>query len=750
MKKLFILLTVAAAVAAVSCKKKIAPEAPEVLDPTQEEQTLVNPVTITFSADALTKVSLENETGSGEKTAVWDENDEIKIVWYANGAMGSATATAQTYGTSSTTFTATVEEADDYYAVYPSTLSVSLDGEGNFKVTFAQNAACPTSFKEAAYYAAKTTKAAKSFSFHPISTIIRFVVEDTAATSIYCRPLNNGITNLRGEIPVLFDGAFNTSVGAPTTGKNANVTVTVNGARTYYLPLPASGETATDDIETHSNGFLLRIKKGTSWTPAAYWSTAITLTPGKMYGLSTTVDAKAYTAYYVSPTADGTGSGRTAASPLTMAQLAAMVPFHDETQAAANILDGATIYLLGDDSNAYTAAIPASTGTIAHSYSIVGGSNNQTTTITTTSSTAFRNTKAKVALENITFSGCTSKPAVSLTAGETSFTGCAFSSNSCANGAALSIGGSSATDENLNAHFTNCLFSENQTTSHGAVILVPDASTGGIATFNNCLFLNNKLNGNKLSGAVAYTAGGKTALFFNNCSFIGNAATGSNTISNGMLFYLNKANARLGMNNCTINAGSGYHNSNTAVITNKGCTVISNSTLWSKDGIGTWGIIALGSADQANGSTVINSIVRNNTNSYNGFYFHTNYYQNVKWCLYTGGDVADANKNIVTDSYNAGAGNGTFITDASYKNKAMSSITQYYYTHTTDLAALGFTKPTKTQVENAIAKTGESADDAKDGMGATFLAWLQTVDGLTKDIKGSDRPEGGLNPGSCE
>ena len=748
MKKFTYFFLATALIAAISCQEEVAPEFTEEPAPQQEQsQTLTNPVTLTFTADALTKVSI-NEVGTGDKAATWDENDQIKIVWYAGGSMGSTTATATTYGTSSTTFTATVEDAEDYYAVYPSSLDVSLDGDGNFNVTFAQNAACPTSFKDAAYYAAKTTKAAKDFAFHPISTIIKFQVEDTEATSIYCRTLNQGLTYLRGDVPVIFDGSFNTTVGKPAE-KMANVTVTVSGANTYYLPLPASGETASDANDKHSDGFLLRIQKGSSWVPAAFWTIAITLTPGKMYSLKTSVDDKAYTEYYVSPTADGTGDGRTAAKPLTMAQLAAMVPFHDETQAAANILDGATVYLLGDNSNAYTTAIPASTGTIAHNYSIVGGSNSETTTITTTASTTFNNAKATVTMENITFSGCTTKPAMSLTAGKINITGCTFSSNSCANGAALSIGNSTSTDADLNAHFTDCLFSANQTTAEGAVILVPNASQGGIATFNNCLFLNNKLNASAKSGAIAYTSNGKTALFFNNCSFTGNAATGSNTISNGMLFYLNNANARLGMNNCTINAGSGYHNNNTAVVTNKGYTVIANSTLWSKDGIGTWGMIALGSASQANGSTVINSIVRNNTNSYEGFHFHANYYQNVKWCLYTGGDVADAGKNIVSDSYNAGAGNGTFVTGASYKNTAINGITQYYYTHTTDLAAL-FSKPTKAQVENAIAKTGESADDAKDGMGATFLAWLNTVDGLTKDIKGSDRPEGGLNPGSCE
>ena len=107
-KYAYILIAAAAVLAAVSCSKeeeRISPESEVPGEETVTEQAtdLVSPVTITFSANASTKVSISGEGTEGAKTAVWDDGDEIKIVWYAGGAMGSTTATADSYGTASTT-----------------------------------------------------------------------------------------------------------------------------------------------------------------------------------------------------------------------------------------------------------------------------------------------------------------------------------------------------------------------------------------------------------------------------------------------------------------------------------------------------------------------------------------------------------------------------------------------------------------------------------------------------------------------
>ena len=104
MKKYSILLAAAAIIAAASCAKEaLAPEenAAGEKEQTVTEQTLTNPVTITFTANATqTKVSLEGEGTAGSKTAVWDDGDQVKIIWYntVESTMKSKNATVDSYG----------------------------------------------------------------------------------------------------------------------------------------------------------------------------------------------------------------------------------------------------------------------------------------------------------------------------------------------------------------------------------------------------------------------------------------------------------------------------------------------------------------------------------------------------------------------------------------------------------------------------------------------------------------------------
>ena len=214
MKKFYFLFAAAAIFAAVSCEKETpAPEETLPIDNQEQtvtEQPLTNPVTLTFTASAAeTKVSLEGVGTNGAKTAVWEENDQVKVIWYNEdeSTMKSQTVTVDSYGTASTTFTATVEEADYYYAVYPATIETTLDGEGNFTVSFPNSAQAPTTFAGAAWYAAKTTKASKDFAFHPISTVIKFTLDGSVVADpeqIYFRSMNDGLHHLCGNAKIAF------------------------------------------------------------------------------------------------------------------------------------------------------------------------------------------------------------------------------------------------------------------------------------------------------------------------------------------------------------------------------------------------------------------------------------------------------------------------------------------------------------------------------------------------------------------
>lgn len=768
MKKYYFILAAAAALATVSCEKESP--APEEIIPvdgqeqTTTEQTLTNPVTLTFTASsAETKVSLQEEGTNGAKIAVWDEGDQVKIIWYNDGesTMKSTTVTVDSHGTASTTFTATVEEADYYYAVYPATIEATLDGEGNFTVNFPNNAQAPTTFAGAAWYAAKTNKASKDFAFHPISTVIKFTLNGSAVVDpdqIYFRSMNGGLAKLHGHAAITFADEEGYPLTAAAVDGAANVTFDVSGKETYYIPIPGYGASQT----TGADGFIIWIKKAGENHPAAYYSATVTQQPGKFYNIKSAVDSKVITDYYVATATQGDGGGLSQANAETLENLKANAPAfkYSGNIAGALLLNGTTINILGD-ATAYEEPIGAfntNDSAPAHSYTIVGGIGGGTTTFTTSASSLFNNAKASIFVSNITFSGCTVASAVNVSAGTISFDACKFSSNTATNGGAVTVGSESASDSNLRVRFSNAIFNGNKASGgNGGAVFVVEKSSGGIVSFNNCFFDSNTATSSGKSGGAAYENNGCTALLFNDCSF-----TGINAASNGIVIYVNNAKGRLGMNNCTINGGSA-NKGNGALVTNKGLSVISNSTFWSKDGYGAWGLIALGASGTENGSSIVNCLVRNgtataNTNEWPAFACNTNYYQNVQWCVYTGAkgvgsspnNVVSAEKHTFANSWDLGTAQGQTITGASYKNKAISGVTQYYYTWTNDLAAAGFTKPSKEQISNIIAKTAESSEDAKDGFGKLFLDWLEEVGGLDTDIIGAQRPEEGFKPGSVE
>lgn len=779
MKKYSIMLAVAAVFAAASCAKE-AP-APEEIAPageqtqTTEEQTLTNPITITFSANAETKVSLVGEGTSGAKTAVWDEGDQVKIIWYntAESTPKDTTVTVASHGTAYTTFTARVEEADYYYAVYPATLEYTLAGDeenSEFVVKFDNNKAY-TDFKSAARYAARTTRSSSSFTFVPISTVIRFKVDDNKVRHVWFRFMDTDC-QLRGDVTIAFSHNDKRDADIPTvsnSGSGATYNSPVPNSGTYYMTLPANN--ATD-----SKGFVMRVRESSdSWRPAAYYGNVITLAPGKLYNLTTAVDSKNITDYYVAP--DGSAEkgdpteanfGTSPTNPAEASWVAKNIGVfkYPTAKAAPYILNGVTIHLMGSDT-AFTSPLsslfPTATGSEdSYSYTIQGGEGEGTTTFTTSASSLFNNAKASIIVSNITFSGCTVASAVNVSAGTISFDACKFSSNTATNGGAVTVGSDSASDSNLRVRFSNTIFNGNSASSgNGGAVYVVEKSTGGVVSFNNCLFEQNTANSAGKSGGAAYENNGSTALLFNNCSF-----TGINAASNGIVIYINNAKGRLGMNNCTINGGSA-NKINGALVTNKGLSIISNSSFWSKDGYGAWGLIALGASGTQNGSSIVNCLVRNGTETskWPAFACNTNYYQNVQWCVYTGAkgvgsspaNVVSADKHTFANCWDLGLAQGQTInnsptnaTNATYGNKKIDGVTQYYYAWTNDLAAAGFTKPTRDQIRNLIAKTAESTNDAKDGFGKLFLNWLDEVGGLDTDIKGASRPEDGFKPGSAE
>ncbi len=600
MKKYSILLAAAAVFAAVSCEKE-AP-APEEIAPageqtqTTEEQTLTNPITITFSANAETKVSLEGEGTSGAKTAVWDEGDQVKIIWYnsAESTPKDTTVTVDSHGTASTTFTARVEEADYYYAVYPASVEATLDGKDNFTVNFPDNRTLTDSFADAAWYAAKTTKTDKSFVFHPVSTVIKFIVDGSKSgspTHVYFRGMSGG-GNYRGITPITFanEDGYPITIGTPTgDDAKANVTGLINGSGTYYLSLPASGQTTT-------NGFILQLKKSGVKTPAAYYSANIVQTPGKFYNIKAPVDNKIIKDYYVAPESSSEagnptleGYGTSSSNPATYTWLQdniAAFKFYD-TMSAAFILNGTTIHLMGSATSYDT---PLSTmfptaNRDNYSYTIQGGEGEGKTTFTTSATSSFGNAKATVLIKDLTFSGCTTEPAVKVSAGtvnldNVTFNACTSQGLNVSDGTVNASNGTAFTNNTTYeaAYISGGTLNLDHVTFSGNSARGLYIAAGTVSATNSCSFSNNTKKedspstSSKHGGAVIIQGGTSTNASFSGCTFDNN----SNDGNAGGAILTTDADTKADFTNCTFTRNTANHGgvayTGNGIITFKNCT----------------------------------------------------------------------------------------------------------------------------------------------------------------------------------
>lgn len=757
MKKVCTIIFAALCAAAfISCNKEVAKVDNPQQEVTNQEQTLLNPVTLTFTADPSTKIAIDGEG----RHASWEEGDKIKIASFDTEGTPKYVKDIEVEidAEGNGTFTAEVESSDVYYAVYPSAATVALErvnGEDKLKVTIAakQNG----TFKKACYYAAKTTKDAKKFNFKAISGIIKFQA-DPSYKKVDIRNVEQTSSRhaLAQAETCTFDTEGNVTV-APVANIGSTISIALDGNGTYYAAVCGNAvnevafrfsKDAEDTPEESKLGF----------EPGVYYNNLVTFEPAHIKNYGKLTD-KIVTDVYVAPEAQGNGDGLSAANAAPAADLIDACIGNPEVKYTAvkglfkytggwNCfrMDGLTIHFAdGEYTDKFTVA-----GNLSSFVVTLDGSADaiQKGGIVVTATCEGTVTK----INGMTFTAATG---LSVSNGNCEVTGCTF--KGCTTRAAA-IGGKEATDNSLKVNFKNCLFSANTCASQG-VVNVPDASTGGILGFNNCRFENNiATNGN---ASAIYTAKGKTAIFLNKCTFMGNKCT---TPANAYTIGTNDAVTRFAMNCCTVNTG--YHTTknssdkdvvtawtNGSAITLKGQSVIVNSTVWTSKWIGGWGLVSLGSLAESNSSNsaaIINSVIRNNTTTYPAVYLNAKYYQNLKYCLHQGKDLTvDNSKHTVENTVKVSA-----FDDPGPNEKIVDGIKAYFYTwnYSNTIGESGFEKPSATDVRNAIAAVGESATGEKDGLGGLFLKWLDSVDenAFSKDITGKARPAEGLCPGSYE
>lgn len=733
MKKRIYLIAICAVVITACGKEEIVTD--ESNQEILEEQTLLNPVTLTFEADPSAKVSID-----AAGTASWEEGDRIQIISFdANGEAKSVVSNPVTIVDGVGRFTATVEDSEEYYSVYPHTLETSLtkvDEEDLFTVKFDINGIAASKFSDAAYYAAKTTKKDATFAFKAITTILKVTTALPDVQRIFFRPYSDQLKAITGNVPVSFDAEGNVTVGIATSTQ-ASAAYSIDGAGTYYLRMPANGTQAT--AGSYLPGFILRIGSATDYlTGAAYYPAEIALTRGKIYTVKGNIEDKLITDYYVSP--NGTGDGLSEESPISFAGLMNLPAFVKGTKASAMMQDGVTIHFAGG--TYYSPFGGPEVNSNARTLTYIGSTEaNNRTVFTTTTSTIFKDSNLTANIENIDFSGCSSKPALQITLGKINLKGCNFTLNTAR---AASFGKSGSSDDNLQVNCINCLFKSNSVLNSG-IILAPSGASGGVIGFHNCRFEANVATEGK--GSVIYTIT-PVAMFLNKCTFIYNKAT---TPYQAYTIEMNSSSTRLGMNCCTVNAGTPTAYDSGMSILIKGAAVISNSTVWTSKEFGKWGLIAQGhyiTDGTANSSSIINSVIRQNGTTYPPVYLDADYYQNLEWCLFSGaGMTVTEGVHTITNSENV-----VSFDSAAAKNKVVDGIEAYYYAWNFNKTVTSFTKPTADQVRSAISGTGESTEGAADGIGRMFLSWLDSIDpdAFTKDLIGTARPQDGLCPGSVE
>lgn len=756
----------------VSCNKEIAETLPS--EGNTSEQTLLNPVTLTFEASPSTNVSID-ETGK----ASWEKGDRIKIISLdATGKPKSVVSdevVLDAVGVGK--FTATVEASDLYYAVYPSTLEVSLTqaegAEPIFAVEFSSTPTAKTKISDAAYYAAKTTAATKYFDFRTISTILEVRTGMSDATGILFSSYGEGISSCSGIIPVNFDSEGKVSLSEPETSSSM-LTFGIDGAGTYYLPLPGNGKIASD---TNGDGFVLCLCKNDEKYTASYYPKALELKAGKIYNFRDNVESKIVSDYYLS--VDGTGTGLMEDSPLAFANLKNLPAFKSNTAASAMMRNGVTIHLAG---GTYTTPLwtYATTDGVDECKLTISGSADEAvpTVFTTKASSKFADSNLTTRIENVNFIGCTAvaliascgslalenckftsnvttKNGSAITVNTNAFVSaksCGFSENKASNGAGLCITPPNPVvprqEDEIIFTCEDCIFSKNEVTGSGAAVLIAQAATGGQVRFNNCRFEENKVTGEG-STAAALFCNNKSAtapapmLFFNACSFSGNDKTVASTSDFEYDIYGN-AGSRIAMNNCAFKAADSKISPNGSLIACEGQTVIANTTIWGSSYTSDRALAVVGSKLPDSPATMVNCLVnQNNTkgSSCQALLLPAGYYLNMSYSMYRG-CVADGT---------AGFSNCFLLTAAPqgavYLTKTKPAactirgikheIFKYPFVEGESATYPGFELATKAAVIAAVESNA---------IGVAFSSWIKELGAYDKDMLGKTRTK--IYPGS--
>ena len=617
MKKIISIFAIAALfVATVSCGKEEAtvpeeennveePVVPE--DPKEDENLPEGMIRLSFRVSAENDAPAQQVSAAPSRTSwdgtthAWSNGDHIRIIVGEGDVEGTDYVDAEVVSGS---VSAVVPDAEYYYAVYPATATYTYTAaEGKISVSFGRNQS--GSFADANIMAAKTSKAAASFAFKNMTSILKFSTGASAAYNkvTFCA---NDKTKLNGTVSTTFAEPF-AVVNTPATNSDAVLlSVNVEASGTYYAAI-------LPDV-TLSNGIGFKVDAANQDT-GALSTASLSMGRSDVQNLGT-LDNMIHKDWFIKE--DGTGKGTSwedAGGPERLVQLI----YPDQSRGdgagltAAYRLHKATIHVAAGTYNIQAAngdeVLAPHYNTGALNFTIKGG---YPANLAGTAKTGYDPATNKT---NFICNQATASDRVFLLSGSNkipniTFDGITFPANgaSLAPGTAFDFNSSAAS----NINFNNCYFTGfvQSGTVNGGPVYVQSTGAANIS-FTDCTFSNNTCN----TGGAIYLYNANATVSFTDCMFSNN----STTANGGALRARSFASLTITGGSFVSNSVTGSGNKGGGVFLDAGSLSIVGTTFTSNSAAGRGGALQFNSSAESS----VDGATFTSNNASNGACIHT-------------------------------------------------------------------------------------------------------------------------------
>lgn len=569
-KSVFIIATIM--MTAVSCTKETI-QKNEDFDKTEDKEVYQGFISMEFNAVTDETKTTIGELSASKRTISWEKDDEIAIFFNDK----STTSKALTAG-ATTTFKAKVDDAPNYYAVYPSTAGAHSAGEVTISIPSTQDVRA--GFRSA-HYAAAVAKEG-NLAFKNVCGWLRFTITDPTIKRVLIR--GNGEQDITGNVTVTFDAEGNIATTTVTSG-NSRLIVDVDGVGEYYVAvLPGL------NLE---NGVGFRFYKAHDLASenvietGIFSPTALAVNQGAIKNLGS-LDTRIVKDWYIAPTAQGTGDGLSAENAAAGVEFlrSKMAQDNTNTQTQNGIAKGygcigITIHAATGEYNfggqEIVVAWPGHTANIGTTIEGVAG-----TVFKTTGSRFFNlGNNADLRITNITLQGGdagTGLGGAVLVNHETAWlrlTGCSLDGNQAGTGGAVYVSGNLVTD--------NTTFSNNSAPASGSAAgAVGIASTAGTVSLTNTNFTSNTAS--RHAGAFQNFGSSSTVVTITGGTFSNNKTTETGSGGGGAITFRGTGSTMTidGVTftgNTAANQGGAIRVNTANDISIKNCTITGNTAI---------------------------------------------------------------------------------------------------------------------------------------------------------------------------